>query len=115
MKRGSGILALVLGPCLPLKAGIADADTIYVSTIAGPAYSNGIALSSSVYFTPGSSLTLQGAEGTITTASSVTGSAFLGDGSHLAGIALLNSSNTLTWVNIFTSIFTVQKEMGSCP
>lgn len=71
---------------------------IYVSTIGGNPSSNGINISSYVYVVSGASVTLQGAGGYLTTSSSVTASAFFGNGANLTsiGTAALSDSAVTT-------------------
>jgi hypothetical protein len=92
----------------PARSSILSADAIQVSTIAGQTNSNGIVFSSDVFIAAGSSLTLQGSGGYITSQSSITAAAFFGDGSALTGIATLSSTQTWSKSNIFNSSFTIQ-------
>lgn len=87
-------------------AGVVGADRISVSTIGGTAA--GISISSSVWIAPGSSLTLTGPLGTLTGASSVTASAFFGDGRNLGGIASLYAEQSFSDGSLFLSSFSVQ-------
>lgn len=91
----------------PLRAGTASFDTVYVSTIAGNADSNGIVISSSVYINDNGLFT-EGVGGAITSASSITASAFFGDGSHLSRVAILSSTQAFSGANTFASSFTIQ-------
>lgn len=104
----AGLILASLTMAVFAQASSIDVNTIYVSTISGQATSNGITLSSNVYIAPGSSLTLQGAAGYITTASSISASAFFGDASHLNGIAILTGTQTFTGANTYASSFTLQ-------
>jgi len=104
----TGLILALLTLAAFARASSIDAHTIYVSTISGQATSDGITFSSNVYITSGGSLTLQGAAGYITTASSISASAFFGDASHLSGIALLTGTQTFTGANTYASSFTIQ-------
>jgi hypothetical protein len=94
--------------CPSLRASTIAADTIYVSTISGQPTGNGISFSSHIILASGASLSLQGSGGYINTASSVTASAFSGDGSHLTGVASPQSTQTFTGSNTFASSFSVR-------
>lgn len=102
--------AIALSVSLPIAAhaGTMAADTIYTSTINAFAASDGINITTNAYFSAGNSLTLSGANGYITTQSSITASAFFGDGSHLANVANLTGDNNFTGANIFASSLTVR-------
>lgn len=114
MKRLYAAFALIIIASGYSAASTFNADTVAVSTISGLSNSNGITFSSYVYFSDGSSLTLQGAGGYVTTNSSVIASAYFGDGSHLtsAGDTLLAATQTFSGANTFLSSFTVQS-MGN--
>jgi len=105
---GLHVIAIVSLVPTELQASEISVDTLYVSTVVGQL--GGIRISSNVFFTSGSSLTLSGATGNITTASSVTTSGFFGDGSHLTGISpiVLTSTQTFNGAVTFTSSFTIQ-------
>lgn len=102
------VIALSVSLPITVHAGTIAADTIYTSTINAFPASNGINITTNAYFSAGNSLTLSGANGYITTQSSITASAFFGDGSHLANVANLIGDNNFTGANTFTSSFSVQ-------
>lgn len=56
----------------------------------------------------GSSITLLGPNGNIVTASSISASAFFGDGSHLSGIATTIATQSFSGAQTFLSTFTAQ-------
>lgn len=85
-----------------------NVDSISISTISGIADSNGITFSSSIYFSPGSSITLQSASGYINTSSSVTGSAFFGNANALTGVIRQEADNIFDGGITFTSSVTIQ-------
>ena len=100
------LMSLIL--CSTARAGMATFDVLTISTASGQADNSGITISSDAYILPGSSLTLQGAGGYITTQSSITASSFFGDGGHLTNVASLSGNNAFSGANTFTSSFTVQ-------
>ncbi|UPT72884.1 MAG: hypothetical protein M0D55_13285 [Elusimicrobiota bacterium] len=104
---GSIISIIILFLATSAYPGIVATDTAYTGTISAIT-SPGISITTNVYFTFGSSLTLTGPNGTFSNQSSVTASAFFGDGSHLSDVASLLGDNTFTGANTFTSSFTIQ-------
>lgn len=102
----SAIASALLTMSPAAHAGTVATDTIFVSTISSQ--SDGVSFSSYVYVAPNSSVTLQGSSGHITTGSSITASAFFGDGISLTGIVRLASTQTFIGGNTFVSSFTIQ-------
>lgn len=93
--------------CAPrAHASIAEGTTVSVGTVA--ANGTGITISSRVYLSPNSQLTLQSSGGYITTTSSITGSSFWGDGTNLSGVGLLSATQTFSGANSFSSSFTAR-------
>lgn len=82
------------------------ADVLEVSTISTPAPSPGIQFTGSAVFH--SSLTLQGSGGYVTGQSSVTASAFFGDGSQIEVVAVLSSTETFSGGVTFGSTISIQ-------
>ena len=69
-----------------------------------------------LFVAAGSSVTLSGANGFVTSASSVTASAFFGDGSHLTGVAagggaVLTATQTFSGANTFGSTTTISGQL----
>ena len=85
-------------------ASTTRADTLVVSTISSLAGGNGISFTSFTHLATGMSLTLQGASGYISGASSITASAFFGDGTNLTNLSIPFDYSGET---IFTSSFSV--------
>lgn len=101
-------IALLLTVVLQARASDVSGDTIFINTIRGLPASNGVTFSSYSQIISGSSLTLQGAGGYITTSSSITAASFWGDGANLAGLSFLTATQAFSGANTFTSSFTVQ-------
>ena len=99
-----GLLALFLAIPLMAKASSLQTDLIRISTATGS--SDGITFSS--YVVLSSDLALTGPVGYITASSSVTASAFWGDGRSLSGVGTLFSSGTYSGSNTFLSTFTIR-------
>lgn len=103
------IIVLAIGlPFIPYHARCAQviSDEISMSTIHAMS-GNSVVISSSVLFTPDSSLRLQGSAGVLIVGSSITASAFFGDGSHLDAVARLTSTQTFSGANTFLSSFSI--------
>lgn len=94
----------------PSSASVIASDHISISTI--QAGSSRIAITSSVYVTAGASLTISGQDSTLTTASSMTASAFFGDGGQLSRIASLTANQSMSGAATFSSSFTVNSLGG---
>lgn len=93
---------------LSTHASVVSADTVSISTFVGRTSSNGITISTSIYLAASNSISLDSAGGHLSGSSSVTASAFFGDGSHLSGVARLSADNTFSGASTFTSSFSVQ-------
>jgi hypothetical protein len=91
---------------IPAFSNDARTDSAATNRIYGA--SSSIAISSPIYIAAGSSLTLQGANGSIVSGSSISASSFFGDGSNLTGILSLSSTQTFSGSIIFQSSVTVQ-------
>jgi len=102
------ILTLLLFLTLPADAALVATDSAAVNTITAQAPSNAIFFSSAISILNGSSLTLQGAGGYVSTVSSINASAFFGDAGQLSGAGKIISSQTFSGGNTFTSSFTVR-------
>ncbi len=113
-------LALLLLSVIPhsrVNANEVVSDIAIISTIGTQSASDSIYFSSAIFLTSGSSLTLQGANGHITTGSSVTASTYRGDGSNLTGTGgiVLTATQTFSGATTFYSSFTVRsngREIG---
>lgn len=101
--------ALAIGLCLIPHFGRCSevtSDEISIST-ANAISGGSILFSSSVFFTPNSSLRLQGPTGVLESGSTITASAFFGDGSHLDAVARPTSTQTFSGANTFLSSFSI--------
>lgn len=81
---------------------ISDSISITSATPLSPTLN----FSSYVYLTPGNLLSVRGADGTLTSVSSITASAFFGHGGGLTGVALLASTQIFSGANTFLSSMT---------
>jgi len=108
MKTNAAILVIALSwrPGV-LGASETVADSATISTFSALTNPGIIQVSTGVDVISDASLTLQGASGYVTTASSVTSSTFFGDGSGLTGLPLPISTQTFTGADTFASTFTV--------
>lgn len=106
------LAAITLAITSAAGAASITTDEVRVSTIGATAAAGGIAFSSYVSVATDRKLTLQGAAGFINTASSVSASAFFGNGSHLTGISnsILYATQTFSGANTFGSSFTVRSQ-----
>ena len=101
--------ALMIAVC-PRKTEAAsmEIDSISLSTISAQAGTNGLNITTSVYILAGSSLSLRTGSGFILGQSSITSSAFFGDGSSLLNVAGVGANLTWGGPATFLSSFTIQ-------